>query len=168
MTINDYAGELCLDINHEVDIPAALASQLPNQAQAEHWLGSALAAALPKSSPYQKQAEISLSLVDASAMQQLNQQYRDKNKPTNVLSFPTDFPEELNVPLLGDIIICPSIVEAEASAQNKSLESHWAHLCVHGVLHLLGFDHIEEQEADSMEALETKILLDLGYQAPYS
>ena len=159
-----YQGHLCLDINQEeqaVDF-------IPNQAQFELWIGTALQFSLADDSPYLQDAEVSLSLVEPNAIQALNKDYREKNKATNVLSFPTDFPEELNLPLLGDIIICPRILEEEASAQNKSLESHWAHLCIHGCLHLLGFDHIEDSEAEIMESLETKIMLDLSYLAPYS
>ncbi|MCK5881618.1 MAG: rRNA maturation RNase YbeY [Sinobacterium sp.] len=162
--MSSYQGDLCIDINNDVNGLGFA----PSQAQTELWIGTALEHALDKNSPYLQQAELSVSMVSAESIQQLNKDYRHKDKATNVLSFPTDFPEALKLPLLGDIIICPSIVEAEAVAQNKTLESHWAHLTIHGCLHLLGFDHIEDDEADTMENLETKIMLDLAYQAPYS
>jgi probable rRNA maturation factor len=97
----------------------------------------------------------------------LNSQYRNQDKPTNVLSFPADLPAELELPDLGDIIICAEIVEQEAATQKKSLKSHWAHMTVHGILHLLGYDHINDSDATKMEALETQILLKLGFIAPY-
>ena len=160
--MNDI-GELCLDIN--IDVKHATFT--PTQAQAELWITKALTVGLPDNSPYLQEADLSITLVTSEAIAQLNKDYRKKDKATNVLSFPTDFPEELALPLLGDIIICPSVLENEAQEQNKTLESHWAHLCIHGCLHLLGFDHIEANEAEIMEGLETKIMLDLNYPAPY-
>ncbi len=112
-------------------------------------------------------AEISIRIVDKLESQTLNKQYRGINKPTNVLSFPADFPEGVHIPLLGDIVICAPIVELEAKAQNKTLEDHWAHMLIHGVLHLLGYDHIEDNEAEIMEALEIKYLAHLGISSPY-
>ncbi len=111
--------------------------------------------------------EISLRINDLDEMAELNATYRGKQGPTNVLSFPADLPDAVESELLGDIVICAPVVECEASEQNKSLESHWAHMTVHGVLHLLGFDHIEEQEAIEMESLETAILATLGFPDPY-
>ncbi len=156
-------GELCLTINIDVENTAFT----PTQDQVELWISKALFAGLPEDSPYLQHAELSITLLTAEAMAQLNKDYRNKDKTTNVLSFPTDFPEELAVPLLGDIIICPSVLENEAQEQNKTLESHWAHLCIHGCLHLLGFDHTNDKEAEIMESLETKIMLSLNYPAPY-
>ena len=112
-------------------------------------------------------AEVSIRIVDKLESQTLNKQYRGINKPTNVLSFPADFPEGVHIPLLGDIVICAPIVELEAKAQNKTLEDHWAHMLIHGVLHLLGYDHIEDNEAEIMEALEIKYLAHLGISSPY-
>ena len=112
-------------------------------------------------------AEVSLRINDRDEMAQLNQQYRHKSGPTNVLSFPADLPPEVDSPLLGDIAICAPVVMEEALDQQKSLESHWAHMTVHGVLHLLGYDHIQDDEAERMEALETQILGSLGYDDPY-
>ncbi len=113
------------------------------------------------------EAEVSLYIVDEAESQELNAQYRGKDKPTNVLSFPADIPEEVGVPLLGDLVVCAPVVEREAQEQGKTLEAHWAHMLVHGSLHLLGYDHIEDDEADVMEALETEIITGLGFPAPY-
>ena len=112
-------------------------------------------------------SELSIRIIDNEEMIALNTQYRQKNSTTNVLSFPTDFPEELNIPLLGDIVICASVVAEEATAQNKSIEAHWAHMTIHGILHLLGYDHINNEDAAEMETLETNIMLALHYSSPY-
>lgn len=115
-----------------------------------------------------KDTEVSLRIVDNAEMIELNTQYRQNNKTTNVLSFPADFPEELNIPLLGDIVICATVVTDEAIEQGKSLDAHWAHMVIHGMLHLMGYDHIDDSEATEMETLETTILLALNYPAPYT
>jgi probable rRNA maturation factor len=115
----------------------------------------------------EKDFEVSIRIVDNDEMIELNTQYRQKAKTTNVLSFPADFPEELNIPLLGDIAICASVVADEATAQGKSIDAHWAHMTIHGMLHLLGYDHIDETEAHEMETLETSIMLALHYPPPY-
>ena len=113
------------------------------------------------------QAELTVRLVDVEESQQLNRQYRGKDKPTNVLSFPADLPEELNLPLLGDLVICAPVVASEAQEQHKAPSAHWAHMVVHGTLHLLGYDHIEDADAEIMETLETRILAGLGIDDPY-
>lgn len=100
-------------------------------------------------------------------MTRLNSQFRGQDKPTNVLSFPAELPEILDIPLLGDIAICAPVIEREASQQNKSLKSHYAHMSVHGALHLAGYDHIEHKEAEEMETLEIEILGKLGFANPY-
>jgi probable rRNA maturation factor len=106
-------------------------------------------------------------LVDEPESRALNERYRGKDRPTNVLSFPAELPEELDIPLLGDIVICAPLVAEEASSQGKPVEAHWAHLVVHGVLHLLGHDHQLESEAREMEALEVELLASLGFPNPY-
>lgn len=115
--------------------------------------------------------EITLRVVDLDEIQALNREYRGKNKPTNVLSFPFDMPEGLPEgvapPVLGDIAICAEVVDREAAEQGKTSEAHWAHMVVHGVLHLLGFDHQDDGEAEEMEGLEIEILMGLGYTDPY-
>ncbi|WOX04999.1 rRNA maturation RNase YbeY [Microbulbifer pacificus] len=117
---------------------------------------------------HRPEAEISLRIVDEDESQALNSQYRGKDKPTNVLSFPADIPEELGLPLLGDLVICAPVVVLEAEQQHKALSAHWAHMVVHGTLHLLGYDHIEDDEAEIMENLETRILAQLGFDDPYT
>jgi probable rRNA maturation factor len=112
-------------------------------------------------------AELSIRIVNEEDITDLNSRYRDKHKTTNVLSFPADLPEEIDIPLLGDIIICASVVNQEALEQNKTAEAHWAHMTIHGVLHLMGYDHINDEEAEEMEALETRLLQQLGFPAPY-
>lgn len=117
---------------------------------------------------HRAEAEIALRIVDADESQALNSQYRGKHKPTNVLSFPADIPEELGLPLLGDLVICAPVVAQEAEQQHKALTAHWAHMVVHGTLHLLGYDHIEDDDAEIMENLETRILAQLGFSDPYT
>ena len=118
-------------------------------------------------SPFQDEAEVTIRIVDEAESQQLNFDYREKDKPTNVLSFPFQAPPGIELTLLGDLIICAQVVAREAEEQNKALEAHWAHMVVHGSLHLLGFDHINEADAEEMEAEEVQILHDLGYANPY-
>lgn len=114
-------------------------------------------------------AELTIRLVDEEEITTLNTTYRHKNKPTNVLSFPFDMPDnvEMDLPLLGDIVICSAVVDQEAKEQNKPTEAHWAHMVVHGTLHLLGYDHENDADADIMETQEINILQSLGFQNPY-
>lgn len=113
------------------------------------------------------ETEITIRLVDEAESHELNLTYRGKDKPTNVLSFPFEMPEGIELPLLGDLVICRQVVEQEAKEQGISLESHYAHLAVHGTLHLLGYDHIIDSEAEEMERLESEIMQQLGYADPY-
>lgn len=112
--------------------------------------------------------EMTIRIVDEAESHELNLTYRGKDRPTNVLSFPFECPEEVALPLLGDLIICRQVVEREAEEQGKPLLAHWAHMVVHGSLHLLGYDHIEDDEAEEMESLETEIMTGLGFEDPYS
>ena len=100
-------------------------------------------------------------------MRELNKQYRDKDKTTNVLSFPMESPEEVDICLLGDIVLCAKVIKQEATLQSKSEGSHWAHMVVHSMLHLQGFDHVSSNEAEKMEQLEVNILHQLGFDNPY-
>ncbi|WP_394805432.1 rRNA maturation RNase YbeY [Kordiimonas aestuarii] len=122
--------------------------------------------------------DMSVIITGAAESQALNCDYRDKDKPTNVLSFPALEPDELDdafrfalaggpPAMLGDMVICVPVVREEAQAQNKPADHHLAHLCVHGVLHLMGYDHIEDTEAEEMEALEREILAGMGIPDPY-
>lgn len=133
---------------------------LPPEAQFQHWLEKAI-------TPFQPDAEVTVRLVDEAESHALNLEYRGKDKSTNVLSFPFEVPEGIELDLLGDLVICRQVVEKEAKEQNKPLEAHWAHMVVHGSLHLLGYDHIEDDEAEEMESLETEIMTDMGYTDPY-
>lgn len=149
-----------------VDIELASGySPLPETTDMEYWAQAALEAACESS---REAAEVSIRIVDEAESQELNARYRSKDKPTNVLSFPADLPAELNLPLLGDLVICAPVVAREAEEQGKSLEAHWAHMLVHGCLHLLGYDHTEDAEAEAMEALETRIITQLNYPPPYA
>ncbi|MDO8954752.1 MAG: rRNA maturation RNase YbeY [Gammaproteobacteria bacterium] len=111
--------------------------------------------------------QITFRVADADEVQHLNLTYRHKDKPTNVLSFPMDAPPGVQFPMLGDIILCSEVINHEAKTQGKSTEAHWAHMVVHGILHLLGFDHIEDQDAELMEAREIMLLNQLGFSDPY-
>ena len=112
-------------------------------------------------------AELSIRIVDEAESADLNHTYRHKSGPTNVLSFPCEVPDGVPLDLLGDLVICAPVVAREAQAQGKASEAHWAHMVIHGVLHLRGYDHIDTAEAERMEALEIDILSRLGYPNPY-
>ncbi|EEP91625.1 metalloprotease [Yersinia kristensenii ATCC 33638] len=116
---------------------------------------------------FQEVSEVTIRVVDEAESHELNLTYRGKDKPTNVLSFPFEAPPEIELPLLGDLIICRQVVEQEAVEQEKALLAHWAHMVVHGSLHLLGYDHIVDDEAEEMESIETEIMQNLGYPDPY-
>ena len=139
---------------------AAQASNLPSEEQLRAWCSSALQAG-------NEEAELTLRIVGKQEIQSLNAQFRQKDAPTNVLSFPSNLPAELHLSLLGDVIICAEVVEQEAKDQGKTSESHWAHMVIHGTLHLQGYDHIDNNDAEKMEALETKLITTLGFPAPY-
>ncbi|WP_166422853.1 rRNA maturation RNase YbeY [Paraglaciecola sp. 20A4] len=111
--------------------------------------------------------EVTVRIVDVPESQALNLAYRGKDKPTNVLSFPFEAPAGISMNLLGDLIVCSSVVAQEANDQNKALHHHWAHMIVHGTLHLLGFDHIKDDEAQQMEELEVAILKQFSIDDPY-
>ena len=139
---------------------ASAAEGVPPADSFERWTAAALEGR-------RSDVELTVRVVDAEESAALNEGYRHRAGPTNVLSFPA--PElPASVPaLLGDIVVCAPLVAAEAAEQGKALEAHWAHLTVHGVLHLLGFDHVEVRQAAEMEALEVDILASLGYPNPY-
>ena len=112
-------------------------------------------------------SEIVIRLVDDAESAALNQQYRHKSGPTNILSFPFEAPEGMDMDLLGDLVICTPLIAEEARQQNKPLLNHWAHITIHGVLHLLGYDHVEDAEAEEMETLEINLLQQLNIANPY-
>ncbi|MCW8407612.1 rRNA maturation RNase YbeY [Legionella sp. PATHC035] len=117
----------------------------------------------------QKEAELTIRLVTPEEMIYLNHTYRKQNKTTNVLSFPSALPPEIQLecPLLGDVVICPQVLVEESKQLNKTLEAHWALILIHGILHLLGYDHIKDDEATIMQAIEIKLLAELGFPNPY-
>jgi len=147
----------------ELDLQVASeATDLPSEAQFRQWCELALR-------QRQNDSELTIRLVDEAEGRELNKTWRHKDYATNVLSFPADVPDELlDIPLLGDLVICAPVVQREAAEQGKSAEAHWAHLVIHGCLHLLGYDHIEDAEAEEMESLERELLAELGHPDPYA
>lgn len=143
------------------------ANNVPNEEQFEQWVTHVL----HKQGYNTDLPELSLQVVDEANISELNETYRHKSGPTNVLSFPFEappgLPEEEVARLLGDIVICAQVVEREAHEQNKALQAHWAHMVVHGVLHLLGYDHLDDDEAEEMENLEIQLLEEMAFPNPY-
>jgi len=135
-------------------------TNLPVQQDFETWVNAALVQKFDN-------LEQTIRLVGEAESRALNSQYRAKNAPTNVLSFTVEN-DYLDYECLGDLVICAPIVEQEAQQQGKPLPAHWAHMVIHGMLHLQGYDHQNAAEADEMEALEAKILSTLGYTNPYN
>ncbi|PID33919.1 MAG: rRNA maturation RNase YbeY [Thiotrichales bacterium] len=152
-------------------------SSLPSEEDLKTWSTAALQANSfkQKKGPVSGGVTLVVRVVDDKEGAELNQAYRQKLGTTNILSFPYELPEELlaipeiqNQPVhLGDLVVCESVVTKEAKAQHKTVQQHWAHLIVHGVLHLQGYDHIDDDEAEQMEALEIVILDKLGFENPY-
>lgn len=146
----------------ELDLQRATDAAAPDDADFRRWCELALRQRSADS-------EMTIRLVGLDEGRELNRTYRHKNYATNVLSFPADVPDELlDIPLLGDLVICVPVVEREAAEQGKLLQAHWAHLVIHGCLHLLGYDHIEDAQAEEMEALERTLLAELGHPDPYA
>lgn len=135
-------------------------TKIPSRYYFQRWITLALAGR-------KKPAEVTIRLVDEPESALLNKTYRHKKGPTNVLSFPFETPVDLKLPFLGDLVICAPLVYKEAKQQQKIALAHWAHLTIHGVLHLLGYDHIKDDEATIMENIEIKLLARLGYENPY-
>lgn len=148
-----------MSIELELQI-ATQAKTLPHPAQFREWVRITFSHQLDT-------AEMTIRIVDEKESSELNERYRHKLGPTNVLSFPYSPIPGIASRLLGDIVICAPIVEKEAEEQGKSLIAHWAHMVVHGCLHLLGFDHELNDEAEKMESIETDILVRLGFPPPY-
>ncbi len=142
---------------------AAPRAGVPSSASFRRWAEAALRGARRR-----KATELSIRIVDTAEGRALNRDYRGKDYATNVLSFPAELPPGVSLPLIGDLAICAPVVAREAAEQGKQPRDHWAHMTVHGVLHLLGYDHIEDAEAEAMEALETRILAGLGIADPYA
>ncbi len=112
-------------------------------------------------------AEITIRLVDAEESRDLNKKWRHIDKPTNILSFPISRADDVVPMLMGDLVICAALIQQEAAEQNKPLDAHWAHILIHGILHLSGYDHAEAEEARLMQRCETGIMQQCGYPNPY-
>jgi len=144
-----------------IDVQYAItADGIPAPEEVRHWVDCALAGRRPA-------AELAVRIVDEAEITALNRRYRGKDGATNVLSFPFDAMPGVETEQLGDIVICAPVVASEAVTQGKSLQAHWAHIVIHGVLHLLGYDHHLDDEAQQMEALEIRLLASLGLPDPY-
>ncbi|MCU7934222.1 MAG: rRNA maturation RNase YbeY [Candidatus Thiodiazotropha sp. (ex Dulcina madagascariensis)] len=144
----------------EIQQATGMLADLPSEQEFRRWVEAALP---QRDGP----VELVIRLVDEPESRRLNRDYRGKDSPTNVLSFPFEAPPEAPLPLLGDLVICVPTLVREAVEQGKTLPAHWAHLVVHGVLHLLGYDHLSDDEAQVMEEQERKILQDLHFPDPY-
>lgn len=147
---------VAIDLDLAVD-----ASGVPAEADFRQWVEAAIGERLPM-------GEVSLRVVASGEMRELNKTWRGIDKPTNVLAFPADIAPEVGLPLLGDVILCRDVVLDEADAQHKTATAHWAHLTVHGTLHLMGYDHGSPEEAEVMEAIERHVLGELGFPDPYA
>ncbi|WP_246131667.1 rRNA maturation RNase YbeY [Pistricoccus aurantiacus] len=150
------------DITVDRQIACAKSASLPGVTLLECWVAKVL-----EYHPRETRRELTIRFVEPEESQALNRDYRGKDCPTNVLSFPFEMPPGLALPLLGDLVICDAVVGEEARAQGKALEDHYTHMVVHGTLHLLGYDHIDDGDAEVMESLETRILAALGVADPY-
>ncbi|MBF6022736.1 rRNA maturation RNase YbeY [Lysobacter niastensis] len=154
-------GPIRLDVTINYAVPR---TGIPAAMSFRKWVGAALANRI-------READLAIRIVGTKEGRALNRHYRGKDYATNVLSFPAEMPEGLpkgvKLPLLGDLVICAPVVAREAKEQKKALGAHYAHLTVHGVLHLLGWDHDDDREAECMEQLEREILAGLGIADPY-
>lgn len=149
---------------------ASVVAQTPEQDEILRWLSPCFTPAqfdARLSNPTFQAPNISVRIVDEEESEALNSTYRGKHSATNVLSFPADLPPDIEFEFLGDLVICAPVVEREAQEQGKSSRAHWAHMVIHGCLHLLGYDHMEDAEAEIMENLETQILQALDFPPPY-
>ena len=145
-----------------LDIQSASTSEdAPDEQSIKRWVGAVI-------DSNQGDTELSVRIVDEPEGKLLNETYRGTSGATNVLSFPFENQTPEALPLIGDIVVCAPIVQREAQQQNKDLNAHWAHMIIHGVLHLLGYDHQNDSEAAVMEGLETEIMQKLGFPPPYA
>lgn len=159
------------------DLERHLHTDLPSVEQFQQWLNivfAQLAQPMAGKKTFQPTIfeknlipEVHIRIVSAKESQSLNAEYRDKDKPTNVLSFESDLPDFVPSGFLGDLVICAELVKSEAEQQEKLTINHWAHLCVHGTLHLLGYDHVSQSDAQQMESIEVEILSELSIDDPY-
>ena len=150
-------GPIHLDVAVSYAAPRA---GVPASTSFRKWVAAALKGRI-------READLAIRIVDEREGQALNRHYRGKDYATNVLSFPAELPEGVKLPLLGDLVICAPVVAREAAEQGKPVAAHYAHLTVHGVLHLLGWDHEHDKDAEAMEQLEREVLAELGLPDPY-
>lgn len=139
---------------------ASDSKNIPDHQKFQYWVDTVLR-------DDSQNSEVVIRIVDEGEMIEFNEQYREKQGPTNILSFPFEAPDSVESSLLGDLLVCAPILENESELQNKKLEDHWAHMIIHGVLHLVGYDHMDDVEAEVMEALEINILKSININNPY-
>ena len=151
-------GPIHLDVAVNYAAPRA---GVPAAVSFRKWVAAALKGRI-------READLAIRIVDEREGQALNRHYRGKDYATNVLSFPAELPEGVKLPLLGDLVICAPVVARETAEQGKPVAAHYAHLTVHGVLHLLGWDHEHDKDAEAMEQLEREVLAELGLPDPYA
>ena len=151
-------GPIHLDVAVSYAAPRA---GVPASTSFRKWVAAALKGRI-------READLAIRIMDEREGQALNRHYRGKDYATNVLSFPAELPEGVKLPLLGDLVICAPVVAREAAEQGKPVAAHYAHLTVHGVLHLLGWDHEHDKDAEAMEQLEREVLAELGLPDPYA
>ena len=165
MNSSSKEGNVGEELAHQIDVQWAIEPEpwMPDDQDIERWAVEVLKTIQAGNAP----SELCVRIVSASEIQSLNCDYREIDKVTNVLSFPQSVDVDLETKLLGDIVICAAVVSSEAQIQKKEPQAHFAHLIVHGMLHLLGYDHLEDDEAEEMERTEVSILRGLGVDDPY-
>ena len=151
-----------IDVQQAFEGDETILSAIPSPSELELWANAVL--------DYEglDEQEVTIRFTDEAESQSLNHEYRGKDKPTNVLSFPFEAPPGIEINLLGDLVICAPVISREAEEQQKAVSDHYAHMTVHGLLHLMGYDHIDDVEAEIMESKEIEILAQLGIDDPYN